>query len=118
MSKGLFGRLEDELAARDKAAGLTIADILSLPDAERRLVQWILREGEVGLTQAVVHGGQDEAATHGLLHSLAERGFVREIGAQGEPRYTLRVSLRRKRNVPLNLWSALQDKIVDEGETS
>lgn len=44
MGEGLFGRLEQELEARDKAAGLSMADILSLPDTLRALVNWMLRK--------------------------------------------------------------------------
>ncbi|HEX2988059.1 MAG TPA: hypothetical protein VHS06_07815 [Chloroflexota bacterium] len=42
---GVFDRLQDEMVAREKAAGLTMADVLSLPDPERRLFNWVMRRG-------------------------------------------------------------------------
>ncbi|KPV53334.1 hypothetical protein SE17_10240 [Kouleothrix aurantiaca] len=115
MSKGLFGRIEQEIAARDKAAGLTMADLLSLPAPQRRLAQWLLREGDAGLPEAIAQTGQDEATVRGLLGALIDAGFVRETTVDGAPRYSLRVGARRKRDLPASLWSALGAKLKDEG---
>ena len=47
MGSGLFGRLEQELDAREKTPGLSMGDIISLPDGLRRLVNWMIRERQV-----------------------------------------------------------------------
>jgi hypothetical protein len=117
MSKGIFGRLEDELTARDKAAGLSAVDLLKLPEAQRRLVQWLMREGEMGSAAVVAHVGQDEATALATIRALVEQGFVRETVVRGEARYSTRLGSRRKRSVPLDVWAALTDKIRGvEGE--
>lgn len=119
MGKGLFGRLENELAARDKAAGLTMADLLGLPAPQRRLVQWLMRDGEAGWPEVIAHVGQDERAAQTLIDALVERGFVRAITVKGEQRYAARIGARRKRDLPLNIWTALTSKINGaEGEQS
>lgn len=119
MGKGLFGRLENELAARDKAAGLTMADLLGLPAPQRRLVQWLMRDGEAGWPDVIAHVGQDERAAQTLIDALVERGFVRATTVGGVQRYAARIGTRRKRDLPLNIWTALTNKINGaEGEQS
>jgi len=112
MSQGLFGRLQQELEAREKVAGLTTADILSLPSDERQLVNWMVRAGDVALADVVAQLGQEEATVQARLAVLIEKGFVREISNQGVTCYQVRMAPRRKRNLPDNLWQAL-DNLID-----
>ncbi len=116
MSKGLFGRLEQELEARDKAAGLSMADILGLPDPLRELVNWMLRKNVVSLQDAMAQVGQDEATTHSTLATLVDKGFVREMQIRGETHYKVRISSRARRALPSNLWRALDEKLERELE--
>ncbi len=113
MSQGLFGRLQQELEARKKNAGLTMADILSLPDDERQLINWMVRAGEVTLVDVVAQLGQDAAIVQARLATLIEKGFVWEIASQDATCYQVRMAPRRKRNLPENLWQAL-DNIIDQ----
>ena len=114
MSQGLFGRLEHELEARDKAAGLSMADVLALPDPLRELVNWILRKNVVSLQDAMAQVGQDEATTRSMLASLVDKGFVREMLIRGEPHYKVRIASRTRRALPSNLWRALDEKLEQE----
>ena len=114
MSKGLFGRLEQELEARDKAAGLSMADILALPDPLRELVNWMLRKDVVSLQDAMARVGQDEATTRSTLAALVDKGFVREMLIRGEPHYKVRITSRARRALPSNLWRALDEKLQQE----
>jgi hypothetical protein len=116
MSQGLFGRLEQELDARDKAAGLTMADILSLPDTLRELVNWMLRQDVVSLQAVTAQLGQDETTTRSTLTTLVDKGFVREMHIRGAPHYKVRITSRARRAVPPNLWAALDEKLEDEPE--
>jgi hypothetical protein len=114
MTKGLFGRLQQELEAREKIVGLTMSDILRLPTAERQLINWMQRSGVVGWAAVVEHLGQTETARN-LLDRLIDQGFVREVPGVGEAGYTVRLAPRRKRNLPGNLWQALGDKLAKPG---
>lgn len=107
---GLFDRLKGELDAQEKAAGLSMADVLSLPDPLRKLVNWMMRETEVGLSQIVVYVQQDEGTTRTMLAELVEKGFVREIPLKPEPRYRVRLARKKGKDIPLNVWEALQEK--------
>jgi len=111
MDKGVFGRLQSELDARTKAAGLSMADILALPDTPRSLVSWMLRQEEVSLQQLAAHVGHDEATTHAMVAGLVESGLVRELHLKGEQRYRVRLAPRKQRGLPADLWRALDQKL-------
>jgi hypothetical protein len=113
MSKGLFDRLEQELEARQKAAGLSMADLLELPESLRALVNWMMRQQTVSLAQAAAHLGQDETAGGATLATLIDKGFVRELKLHGETCYRVRLAPKRKRDVPLDVWRALDDKLEE-----
>lgn len=92
MAGGLFDRLSKEMEAREKASGLSIADVLTLPDEQRKLFDWLMRHEDVALDEVAAHSGQDAASAASEVVALVEKGFVREIEVRGETRY--RVSPR------------------------
>jgi len=49
MGKGLFDRLQGELEAREKLPGLVVSDLLTLPEALRDLLNWMIRHDQVAL---------------------------------------------------------------------
>jgi len=111
MGKGVFGRLQSELDAREKAAGLSMADILALPDTPRSLLSWMLRQQEVSLQELAARVGHDEAATQAMVADLVEQGFVREMNLKGQHRYRVRLAPKKKRDLPADLWRALGQKL-------
>ncbi len=110
-SEGLFGRLESELEGREKAAGLSMADVLALPDPLRRLMNWLIRAEEVGLHDVASRLDQTEDSARAILADLVERGFVRELTVRGEVRYRVRLSPTRPRQVPLDIWRHLDERV-------
>jgi len=110
MSKGLFGRLQDEVEAREKTPGITMSDVLDLPDALRDIINWMIRGKEVTFAQVVARLGNDERAARKMLDSLLEKGYIREIDMKGQIHYRVRLAPKQKRDVPSNLWNALNDK--------
>lgn len=110
MSTGLFGRLQEELEAREKAAGLSMADILDLPDPLRRLMNWLMRQDEPGLADVASFINEDEAKTRAMLDELCEKGFVRELQISGKLYYRVRLARRRKSQLSLDIWQALETK--------
>ena len=113
MGKGLFGRVQAEVKAREKTLGLSVADILDMPDPPRNLINWMMRQVEVTLPQAATHLGKDETNARAMLTSLMEKGFVREIDIKGDLRYRVRLAPKRKSALPSNLWRVLDDKTRD-----
>jgi predicted ArsR family transcriptional regulator len=95
--------------AHAKAAQPGIGDLLTLPDAERGLIQWMLRQGEVSLSEAAEHAGLDEEAVRRMLETLAAGGFVQTIEVTAEVRYRARLEPKRGRRLPGELWRALEE---------
>lgn len=108
---GLFDRLGQELQAREKASGLSMADVLTLPDDLRRLFNWMMRQEEVSLAEVAAHLGQDEPSAQDTLARLIEQCFVREMPAG---RYRVRLAPKRGRQLPVNIWQALDEKTEKE----
>jgi hypothetical protein len=75
MSGDLFSRLQAEVEAREKAAGLSMADALALPDAPRKLFNWLVRRGEVG--RHVTATGEDVSGFHYLAFDNGAKIFFR-----------------------------------------
>jgi len=100
--------------------GLTVADLVALPEDQRRLVNWLLRQGTVKrqavtAVEAATHLGQDETKIRNTLDALVSEGVVKkseDAAGTGETRYQLSLILRRGRKVPKEIWKALE-----KGET-
>ena len=108
---GLFDRLNQEMEAREKTPGLTMSDVLVFPEAERKLFNWMMRQRQVALEEVAARLGQDEAAARAKMAELMDKGYVREIDIRGEVRYRVRLAPKRGRDIPLNVWAALDDKV-------
>jgi amino acid permease len=92
------------------ATGAHMGDLLELPDAMRRLVTWLMRQGEVSLPAVVAHSGQEEGVVRAMLDNLVGQGLVREIRRNGAPCYRAHLALRRGRQLPDNIWHALDEQ--------
>jgi len=116
---GLFDRLKEDLEQREKMAGMTPADLLLLPDDERRLVQALARGGDLSLEQlatAVETDSADPADLAGLRDALARlrrKGFARELVVDGREVYRTYFARKRSRGAMDNIWSQLQAKTED-----
>jgi amino acid permease len=86
-------------------SGLGLAGVLALADPEAELVGWIMRQGNVTLSEAVDHAGEGEAVVGARLRSLVEQGLLRET--HGGSGYAARLAARRGRALPEDIWAAL-----------
>ncbi len=108
---GLFNRLQGELEAQEKASGLSMADVLSLPDSLRKLCNWMLKQKrDVTLEEVVTYTKQSEPETRQMLADLVEKGFVRELSFKTGPVYRVRLARKAGKDIPLNLWDSLGEK--------
>ncbi len=114
MDTGLYNRLQGELEAREKSPGLSMPDLLALPESQGGLLRWMVRKGSVGLEDVTDFLKQDVASTRALLADLLDQGFVREIETRGVKQYRVRLAPKRGRALPTNLWQALDDKVQGE----
>ncbi|MFQ5794190.1 MAG: FeoC-like transcriptional regulator [Candidatus Bipolaricaulia bacterium] len=111
MTKEPLDRSREESEEREKAAGLRMTDLLTLPDSLRQLVNWIMRNDEVSLADVVTHTGEDEKAVHAMLAALVEKGFVTEMDVEGELRYRIHLAPKQGPQLSQDIW-----KVLDEEE--
>ena len=111
MARGIFGRVEAELGSREKSPGLNLVDVLEMPEALRELLQWMMRQEYVFASDAAAHAGKDEAGVRALIAPLIENGNVIAFELKNKPAYRVRLARKRGRDVPSDLWQALNDKI-------
>jgi len=95
------------------AAGLSMADVLALPDSQRQILTWMAREEITGqetvsLAQVAAHIGRSEDVARSVLESLVEEDLIQEAEVEGETRYRPRLVARRGRELPEDIWQALR----------
>lgn len=112
---GLFGRLQEDLAQRERMAGLTPVDLLELPRDERRVVQALARKGELELDELAAAIDMEPAEAEAVVESLREEGFVRVIETKGKRTYKTYFGRRRAAKMPLDIWQKLSDR-TDQDE--
>ena len=116
MGRGLFDRVEGELAARKKSPGLSMSDLLTLPEPLGGLLKWMTRQGAATFADVVAFLGEDEARARRVLADLLDKGWIRELEIRGVTQYRVRLAPKRGRALPANLWQALSDKVESEEE--
>lgn len=116
MDKGLFDRLQGELEARERSPGLSMSDLLTLPEPLSSLLNWMIRQGPAAFADIVAFLGEDEAHARLVLADLLDKGFIREFEIHGVTQYRVRLAPKRGRALPANLWQALSDKVEGEEE--
>lgn len=90
------------------APNRTMADLLFLPEAERSLMNWLLRKKQATLSEIAAHFNQPEPTIIDLLNHLLIQGFVKQIDQENACYYQPNLLSRKGRNVPANLWDALE----------
>jgi len=114
MGRGIFERLRDEVADREKQEAISPLDLLELPEALRRLMQRIIRRGKTTARELAEEMGSSEAEADSMLRSLAGKGYLALVPGGTPPSYKAVVGQRRERALPTGIWEALSKKI--EGE--
>jgi|SRR5215207_4437590 hypothetical protein len=116
---GLFDRLQKELGGDDDSSGISPLDIADLPEDQKRILLWMLRDrsaGSDGVTADVLQSKLENAPKNcaSILKDLARSGWV--IGLGEPPNLRFKVNLRRKRgsNAGFGLWSIINDRLPDD----
>jgi len=76
--------------------GLRPSDLLALPEAERRLLQWLMRQGRATGCEAAAQFGLEPRPAEELLEALARQGFVESEGGDPHQIYQPRLGSTRK----------------------
>jgi hypothetical protein len=116
VARGIFDRLEGELAAREKSPGLSMSDLLGLPEPQSGLLKWMMRQKAVASADVVAFLGGDEEQARLVLADLLEKGWILEFEIHSVIQYRVRLAPKKGRTLPGNLWQALSDKVEGEEE--
>lgn len=84
-----------------------MADLLFLPESERSIMNWLLRQQSVSLAEVSKQFMQDELAAQTTLDKLVAQGFVRSVEVNGQMQYQPCLTSRRGRQVSTSIWNAL-----------
>jgi DNA-binding MarR family transcriptional regulator len=107
----LFERLQSEIEARQRMEGITPADLLALSPDLRRIIKTITRRKEMSLAEIVLELGMKPSEARELVDTLVEKGFLKAFEVRGELHYKTSFAPRREREMSLNVWDALSDKV-------
>lgn len=109
ITQELLKQLRTESLDLIETAGLSLADILILPDSLRQLVNWIMRYQEVSVVEVATHIDEQEEVAHTMLESLVAQGLLSKRNVRGKHRYKLRLAPKQKRHLPEKIWQVLED---------
>ncbi len=103
MSERQFPRSPEEKTTDNHS----LASILTLSEQERKLVNWMRREGDCTLAQVTAKVGKDETFAVTLLDSLEQKKLVTKKLVSGEFYYHISLAPRGDRQVPHSLLDGL-----------
>src|SRR5215467_4964910 len=91
--------------------GLHVADVSTLRDPLRRLINWVTRQREVSLAEVTAYTGGNEWIAQLMVDELIEMGFVQPLEGPADPRYRIHLAARHGRQVPNEIWQSLDETI-------
>ena len=115
MYKELFERLPDESESSEKGGGFNPADLLALPDAQRGLMQQVIRRGPVSAGELSRELEVPAEAIEALFQSLTEKGLLARVSDTTPPRYQAVLRRKRSRRLPSSIWDNLSGKLENDG---
>lgn len=80
--------------------GLSLAQILELPDRERRIVNTILRHKDCTLHELAATLGESETTLQPEVDTLLRQGWIAEREREGQFHYTVQLSAKRGIDLP------------------
>ncbi|HEY9648477.1 MAG TPA: P-loop NTPase [Chroococcidiopsis sp.] len=89
-------------------SSLSMFDVLALPNAQRQIVNWVLRNGSATLKEIAAHMGEDEATLAPLVVALVDQGFIQQSEEEGELRYQPHF-FGRPTQSSSDLWKIMSD---------
>ncbi len=107
MSEKPFNPSETGGGENETNFGLSMTDVLTLPDVEQKIVTWMVRKKEVSLAEVAAYMQQEEELVATTLNALKEQGFVQELAVEGERHYRPCLAPKQKSRASKNLWQAL-----------
>ena len=103
---GIFNSFSKQI--EQQSGGIKISDLLSLPDALRRLMTRVVRQRVITLEEAIEITEESAEETQGMLERLVDGGYL-----QSNPQdhtYRVRYGKTNPRQVSGSVWNALEER--------
>ncbi|MBM2810290.1 MAG: Penicillinase repressor [Chloroflexi bacterium] len=84
-----------------------VVDIIGLPDAQRKIVTWLLRQGNSSVEEIAQGCRTDEFATSAYLRELVDDGFVQEYEEDGRTQYRPTPTRKRGSSLATDIWDRI-----------
>lgn len=105
---------ETKSGEQETDIGLSMVDVMNLPDEEQKLVNWIMRHKSVSLAEVVAHTGAGEDIALAQLDTLIAQGFVQEVEQGSDRYYRPRLTSKRRSKLSTDIWQSLDEKAPGE----
>lgn len=109
MDQDLFAQLLIELASLPDMDGVSMSEIVFLPEHLRVLMNWMVRENSFQFNNLAVFLKQDEENTHLILGMLVKKGLVEEVEGDEQEEYQIHLKASRNYQVPKDIWKVIDD---------
>jgi amino acid permease len=92
------------------AEGVHVSDILELAEPDRRLLQWVMRQGRVSQTDIAARVSGPGADTQQLVSRMVEQGLLEQVEGTPEPQYRAHLGRPHKSASGLSddIWAKLE----------
>jgi CRP-like cAMP-binding protein len=100
----------ESLSKPAEPKGLNPLDVLSLPPAQRELVNWLARRNQAGISEIQQSLAQEPDRIERVLSDLKEAGYVQEVLIEGQVAYRVvfRGAVSRAgRKLSNNIWNLI-----------
>ncbi len=98
---GIFGQLQQG------QGGLSSLDLVDLSPSESTVMRLFLRHGHLSLAEVSARSSLDKGAVRSMLDEFVKGGMLRAFQESGEQHYGPRLTRKRRRKVPSNVWAML-----------
>jgi len=85
----------------------SILDIMNLPDEQRQLVNWIIQQQKVSLSEVAVHLNISEELAQQHLQTLITQGFIQKPDNSEPEYYQPQFPTQKKSKLTQNIWDKL-----------
>ncbi len=116
----LYEHLQSQLGDENGPpnGGLTPLDLADLPDAQRRVMLFVLRRahragGNVD-RRALSAVFSDRKALADVLETLVRRGWLIARGELPNPHYSVNFRRKRASRLDVDLWTTLSERLADD----
>ena len=97
----IFGQLQQG------QGGLSSLDLVDFSPTESKVMRLFLRHGHLSLAEVSARSSLDQGAVRSMLDEFVKGGALSAFQVDGERHYSPRLTRKRLRKVPSNIWTML-----------